>query len=90
MQRTSQITNRDVHITLFLDGDLPSGFNRLKQAALDMTNDFRSYAPDRLSFTLIDPLVREMNNRPSRKPLWNVAYFRPTCALKLRKALLKS
>ncbi|GHE23045.1 gliding motility-associated ABC transporter substrate-binding protein GldG [Sphingobacterium griseoflavum] len=45
-----------VHITIFLDGDLPNGFNELKRAAMDMASDLKSYAPGKLDYTLIDPL----------------------------------
>jgi len=45
-----------VHISIFLDGDLPNGFNQLKRATIDMASDLKSYAGGKLDFTVIDPL----------------------------------
>lgn len=47
----------DTYITIFLDGsDLPSGFKRLRQAALDMARDLGSYSKGKLKVNIIDPL----------------------------------
>lgn len=45
-----------VHISIFLDGELPNGFNQLKRAAIDMAADLQSYAGGKLDFTIIDLL----------------------------------
>ncbi len=45
-----------VHISIFLDGDLPNGFHQLQQATINLANDLKSYAGDKLDFTVIDPL----------------------------------
>lgn len=47
--------DKDIYITIFLDGELPSGFNRLKQASLDMAHDLRSYANGRIKVNIINP-----------------------------------
>lgn len=47
----------DIYITIFLDGDdLPSGFKRLRKAALDMANDLKSYSNGKIKVNIIDPL----------------------------------
>lgn len=53
----------DVHVTLFLSGDLPSGFNRLRRSALSMLSDLRSYSGGRLRYTLVDPLAGDEQQR---------------------------
>ncbi|MCX6166498.1 MAG: gliding motility-associated ABC transporter substrate-binding protein GldG [Sphingobacteriales bacterium] len=35
---------KPLRITIYLDGDLPSGFDQLKTAALDLTNDLSAYS----------------------------------------------
>ncbi|WP_270088302.1 gliding motility-associated ABC transporter substrate-binding protein GldG [Sphingobacterium sp. SYP-B4668] len=49
--------DKDVYITVFLDGELPSGFTRLKKAAIDMAADLRSYSNGKLKFNILDPLA---------------------------------
>ena len=34
-----------VYVRVFLEGDLPPGFRRLRNATQDMLDEFRSYAP---------------------------------------------
>ncbi|MBE8712858.1 gliding motility-associated ABC transporter substrate-binding protein GldG [Sphingobacterium hungaricum] len=46
----------DIYITLFLDGNLPSGFNRLKNSAIDMIADLRSYSDGKVKYNVINPL----------------------------------
>ncbi|WP_437921711.1 gliding motility-associated ABC transporter substrate-binding protein GldG [Sphingobacterium sp. LRF_L2] len=46
-----------VYITVFLDGNLPSGFNRLKQSTINILNDLKSYAKGNLQFVQINPLA---------------------------------
>lgn len=45
----------DIHITIFLSGDLPNGFKRLKQASLDMAMDLQSYSAGKIKVTILDP-----------------------------------
>lgn len=47
----------ETYITIFLDGsDLPSGFKRLRRAALDMAKDLSTYSNGKLKINIIDPL----------------------------------
>ncbi|MFC7522955.1 gliding motility-associated ABC transporter substrate-binding protein GldG [Parapedobacter sp. GCM10030251] len=45
-----------VHLTLLLDGQLPSGFERLKRSALDLMNDLASYSAGKITFEVVNPL----------------------------------
>lgn len=46
---------QDTYITIFLDGQLPSGFKRLRQAAVDMCHNLKSHTNDKLKINIIDP-----------------------------------
>lgn len=45
----------ETYITIFLDGSLPSGFKRLRQAAIDMAHDLKSYSKGKLKINVINP-----------------------------------
>lgn len=47
---------KDIQVTIFLDGDLPNGFSRLKNSAVEMLNNLRSYNSGKISFNVINPL----------------------------------
>ncbi len=53
-------------VRVYLDGDLPVGFNRLKNAIGELLDEFRAYAPANLHYEFIDPAadpdVRIRNN----------------------------
>ncbi|TJZ51532.1 gliding motility-associated ABC transporter substrate-binding protein GldG [Sphingobacterium olei] len=53
----------EVYITIFLDGELPSGFKRLRRAAIDMASDLRTYSNDRIKINLVDPLEGDQNQQ---------------------------
>ena len=44
-----------VFVRIYLDGDLPSGFNRLKIAIGELLDEFRVCAPRNLQYEFIDP-----------------------------------
>ena len=44
-----------VYIRVYLDGDLPLGFTRLRNSIKEILDDFRSYAPRNLQYEFIDP-----------------------------------
>lgn len=48
--------DQDIYITIFLDGDLPSGFKRLRRAAIDMASDLQAYSDGRIKINLVNPL----------------------------------
>ena len=48
--------NEDIYITLFLEGNLPSGFDRLKMSSISMINDLRSFSKGKIKYNIINPL----------------------------------
>ena len=44
-----------VYIDVYLDGDFPPAFDRLKNATRDMLNEFRVYAGNNIQYDFIDP-----------------------------------
>ena len=47
----------DIHIVVFLEGDLPAGFQRLKNATRDMLADLKAYAGGQIKYTFINPVA---------------------------------
>jgi len=45
-----------VQITVYLEGDFPAGFKRLRNATNDLLRDFDSYAGDKLQFDFVNPI----------------------------------
>ncbi len=48
---------RDVHVTVYLTGDFPPGFERLETAARETLEEFKTYADGHLTYQFIDPSV---------------------------------
>lgn len=46
---------KETYITIFLDGKLPAGFKRLRQAAIDMAHDLKTYSRGKLKVNIVDP-----------------------------------
>jgi len=44
-----------VSITVYLEGDFPSGFKRLSRATKDLLSDYKAYADGNLQFVFVDP-----------------------------------
>lgn len=44
-----------VKVTVFLEGEFPSGFKRLRSATKDLLNDYKAYAGDNIQFEFINP-----------------------------------
>lgn len=45
-----------VQITVYLEGDFPAGFKRLRNATNDLLRDFDSYAGGKLQFDFVNPI----------------------------------
>ncbi len=48
--------NEDVVVTIYLDGDMPAAFKRLKNATKDMLADFKAYAKGNFKVQFVDPI----------------------------------
>lgn len=46
----------EVQITVYLEGDFPAGFKRLRNASNDLLRDFKSYSHGKLNFDFVNPL----------------------------------
>jgi len=58
-ERTKEILSeakKDITITVFLDGEMPSAFKRLKRATEDLLADYKSYAKANVKLVYIDPI----------------------------------
>ena len=51
-----------VFITVYLEGDFPSGFKRLSRATKDLLSDYKAYADGNLQFAFVDPTAGKSQN----------------------------
>ena len=56
-----------LYMDIYLDGDLPAGFRKLRNGVREMLNDFKTYAGSRIVYQFIDPSDAE--NGEKRKEL---------------------
>ncbi len=61
-----------VFIRVYLDGDLPPGFQRLSNETEDLLNDFRTYADDNIQYQFINPDAIE--DKEAREALYADLY----------------
>lgn len=61
-QTASQLPE-GIHVTVFLSGDLPSGFDRLRRATAELLADLRAYSGGRLRYSFADPLEGDERQR---------------------------
>ena len=55
--------HKDLTITVYLNGEMPAGFKRLRQATEDMLLDFETYAKGNLHIKWIDPNAETNENK---------------------------
>ena len=58
--------NQDVYVQVYLDGDMPVGFKRMRTAVKDMLDEFRAYAGKHLTYEFINPAA-EGNEKARNK-----------------------
>ncbi len=51
-----QQAKQEINVTVFLDGDLPAAFRRLKLATADLLNDYKALANVRINVVFADPI----------------------------------
>lgn len=49
------VLKEDLHVVVFLNGDLPPGFKRLQNGTKDLLSDLKAYAGGRIRYTFINP-----------------------------------
>jgi ABC-2 type transport system permease protein len=64
--------NDIVYFKVYLDGDLPAGFMRLKKATREILEEFKVYGTDNIQFEFIDPA--ESPNRKTRNEIFRQLY----------------
>ena len=58
-QKTKETLHKNKHevlVTVFLDGDMPSAFKRLKNATKDLLNDYKAYSAADFKVVFVDPI----------------------------------
>ena len=55
-KETLQENRNEVIVTVFLDGDMPSAFKRLRNATKDMLADYKAYSKSNFKVVFIDPV----------------------------------
>ncbi|WP_379093138.1 gliding motility-associated ABC transporter substrate-binding protein GldG [Pedobacter sp. UC225_65] len=55
-KETLQKTTKDITITVFLDGEIPAAFKRLRNATKDLLNDYKAYSNANVKIVFEDPL----------------------------------
>ena len=53
----------DMQVTVYLEGDFPPGFMRLRNATRDLLIDFRAYSNGNLRFEFVNPLSGNADNQ---------------------------
>lgn len=61
-----------VYFKVYLDGDLPAGFNRLKNSTKELLDEFRVYGEDNVHYEFINP--SEIKDKKSRDELYKQLY----------------
>lgn len=60
--------DKPVYFEIYLDGELPHGFNKLKKATIDLIEEFESYADVEIAYNFID-VSAELNPGLRKKAL---------------------
>ncbi|MGV3706201.1 MAG: gliding motility-associated ABC transporter substrate-binding protein GldG [Arcticibacter sp.] len=47
--------DQDIQVQIYLDGEFPAGFKRLRNAVSDLMVDYRSYSDRKLSYVFVNP-----------------------------------
>lgn len=68
------LTNIDdvIYIQIYLEGELPSGFIRLKNSVKEMLDEFRVYAGDNIQYEFINP--SESSDKKTRNEIYSQLY----------------
>jgi ABC-2 type transport system permease protein len=58
-----------VKVTIYLEGDFPSGFKRLRSATKDLLIDYKAYAGNNLEYEFVDPIAGK--NQQEQEEVFN-------------------
>lgn len=65
---------KPVHITLYLDGELPAGFVKLKKSIEEKIGDYNAFASERIDLELFDPY--SITDGKKRDALFNTLIYK--------------
>ncbi|MFC6099598.1 gliding motility-associated ABC transporter substrate-binding protein GldG [Olivibacter domesticus] len=57
------VLEEDLHVVVFLNGDLPPGFKRLQSGTKDLLSDLKAYAGGRIRYTFINPTEGDVHEQ---------------------------
>jgi len=55
--------DNEVQVTVYLEGDFPAGFKRLRNSTADLLRDFKSYSNGNLKFDFVNPLSGDQKSQ---------------------------
>lgn len=64
--------NDVVYVKVYLDGDFPAGFKRLRDETREMLDEFRAYSNDNIEYEFIDPSVSD--NKKQQNEIYKQLY----------------
>ncbi len=53
----------EVQVTVYLEGDFPAGFKRLRNSTADLLRDFKTYSNANLKFDFVNPLAGDQKSQ---------------------------
>ncbi|OYX95541.1 MAG: gliding motility-associated ABC transporter substrate-binding protein GldG, partial [Sphingobacteriia bacterium 35-40-5] len=53
----------EVQVTVYLEGEFPAGFKRLRNSTADLLRDFKSYSNVNLKFDFVNPLAGDQKSQ---------------------------
>jgi ABC-2 type transport system permease protein len=65
-----QDLNTDIKMIVYLEGDFPAGFKRLRTATKDLLLDYKAYAGSKLTFEFVNPI--EGKNQQQQEEVYNL------------------
>ncbi len=55
--------DNEVQVTVYLEGDFPAGFKRLRNSTADLLRDFKTYSNGNLKFDFVNPLTGDQKSQ---------------------------
>lgn len=55
--------NANIQITVYLEGDFPAGFKRLRNSTRDILTDFKAYSGGKLEFDFVNPTTGDVKTQ---------------------------
>ncbi len=59
----------EVQVTVYLEGDFPAGFKRLRNSTADLLRDFKTYSNANLKFDFVNPLAGDQKSQEEAREI---------------------